>query len=515
MTKTKKNFLTRFLDFIEKNGNRLPHPATIFLIMSGIIVVLSAVMAYYDVSVTFMAINRKTLEVEETTKTAISMLKPDGIRYMFSSAVENFTGFAPLGTVLVALLGVGVADSSGLISTALKKLVSITPAPLVTVVVVFAGIMSNVASDAGYVVLIPLGAIVFLSFGKHPVAGMAAAFAGVSGGFSANLMIGTIDPLLGGISTEAARILDPSYFVSSTANIYFMIASTFLITAIGWFITTYIVEPKLGKYEGDMNISLDAITDDEKRGLLFSNIFTLIFIVTMVFLSAPQDAILRNQETGSLLAGSPFMAGIVLIIGMFFFFAGLGYGIGSRTIKNDKDVVKYMGDAMSTMGGYLVLVFFAAQFIAFFNYTNIGTIVAVSGANFLEAINFKGIPLLLAFIIISGFINLFIGSASAKWAIMAPVFIPMFMQLGYSPEVTQLAYRIGDSTTNIISPLMSYFAVVIAFFQKYDKKSGMGTIISIMLPYSFFFMIGWSILLVIWFTLGLPIGINAPLSYSL
>ncbi len=513
MVQQKKSFFTKFLDFVEKNGNKLPHPATIFLALSGVIMVISAIMAHFDVSVTYQAIDRKTFEIGETTKHAVSMLTPDGLRYIFSSAIKNFTGFAPLGTVLVALLGVGVADSSGLISTALKKVVSVTPAPLITIVVVFAGIMSNVASDAGYVVLIPLGAVVFLSFGKHPLAGMAAAFAGVSGGFSANLLVGTLDPLLGGISTEAARIIDPSYEVSAIANYYFMVASTFVITFIGWFVTEKIVIPKLGPYEGDEVGTTHDITEDEKRGLLYSNIATAIFIGVMLYLTVPQNAILRNQETGSLLSGSAFMSGIVLVIALFFFFSGLAFGIGAKTIKNDKDVVKFMSDSMASMGGYLVLVFAAAQFIAYFNYTNIGTIVAVGGANFLESINFTGIPLLIAFIIISGFINLFMGSASAKWAIMAPVFIPMFMQLGYSPEVTQLAYRIGDSTTNIISPLMSYFALIVVFFQKYDKKSGVGTIISLMLPYSMLFMIGWSILLVIWFTIGLPIGPGIPLSY--
>ncbi len=513
----KRNFLDVFLDGIEKVGNKLPHPAVLFVIFSAIVILVSYIGSLLNWEVTYTEINRSTKEIMEgQTATIKSLANGEGIRHIFSSAVKNFMGFAPLGTVLVALLGVGVAEGSGLISTSLKKLVLVTPKSLITVVLVFAGIMSNIASDAGYVVLVPLGAIVFLSFNRHPLAGMAATFAGVSGGFSANLLVGTIDPLLGGLSTEAAGLLEPGYEVSVFANWYFMIASTLLITLIGWAVTEYIVEPRLGTYEPPSDIEVDTsldISDDQKKGLWGALIGLVVFSVIIGALVLPAEGVLRNQETFEIMKGSAFVDGIVFVIALFFFAVGLGYGIGAKTIKSDKDVVQYMSKSMATMGGYLVLAFFAAQFINYFSYTNLGIILAVSGANLLEAIGLQGLPLIIGFIIVSAFINLFIGSASAKWAILAPVFVPMFMRMGISPEMTQLAYRIGDSTTNIISPLMSYFAVIIAFAYKYDKKAGMGTIISMMMPFSMLFLIGWTLLLIVWYIAGLPIGPGIPMTY--
>lgn len=506
--KAKKGLFNKFLDGIESVGNKMPHPVTLFIIFSLAIILISEICARMGVSVNFEMIDKHTKELKNVTVDAISLMNADGIRYMFSNAVKNFTGFAPLGTVLVAMLGVGVAEGTGLISACLRKLVLSTPRKLITAVVVFAGIMSNIASDAGYVVLVPLGALVFLSFGRHPLAGLAAAFAGVSGGFSANLLIGTIDPLLGGISTEAARMINPGYEVTSMANLYFMIASTFLITILGTFVTEKIVEPRLGEYKGEKE-ELGEVTKAEKKGLFYALIALIIYVALILIMVVPANGILRNPETGEILKGSAFIGGIVPIIMLFFIIPGVAYGMGAKTIKNDKDIVRAMSKGMSTMGGYLVLAFVAAQFVNYFKYTNLGTILAVNGANFLKSTGMTGFPLILGFIIVSAFINLFIGSASAKWAIMAPIFIPMLMQLGYSPELTQVAYRIGDSTTNIISPLMSYFAVIVAFAEKYDKKTGIGTIISTMIPYSLIFLLGWTIMLVIWYFAGLPLGPGA------
>lgn len=507
-TKEKKlNSNKGVLAMIERIGNKLPHPGTIFVILSAIIIVVSAIMAKMGVSVTYTGLDRSTMEIKEMTANVVSLLTPEGIRYMFKSAVSNFTSFAPLGTVLVALLGVGVAEGTGLIGTLLTKLVTSTPKRLITVVVVFAGVMSSIASDAGYVVLVPLGAIVFLSFGRHPMAGLAAAFAGVSGGYSANLLAGPTDALLAGISTEGAKLVSSTASVGVADNWYFIIVSTFVITIIGTLVTEKIVEPKLGKYTGDEKSSLQDITPEQKRGLKFAGIATMIFIVLIAITLLP-NGVLRNPETNEIL-NSPFMDSIVIIISLLFFIPGVAYGIGCKTIKNDKDVINLMGKSMSTMGGYIVLVFFAAQFVQYFNYTNMGIVIAVNGANLLESIGFTGIPLIIAFTILTAFINLFMGSASAKWAIMAPVFIPMLMNLGNSPALVQMAYRIGDSSTNIISPLMSYFALIVAFAEKYDKKSGIGTLITTMIPYSICFLIGWTILLVIWYILGLPLGPGA------
>ncbi len=498
------------LDRVERIGNALPHPATIFLILSVVIVVLSAILSATGLSVTYEGINRANNNaVEMMTVTVNSLLSKEGVQYLFSSAVTNFTGFAPLGTVLVALLGVGLAEGTGLIGTLLKKLVMSTPKRLITVVVVLAGVLSSIASDAGYVVLIPLGAIIFLSMGRHPLAGLAAAFAGVSGGFSANVMVGPTDSLLAGLTTEGAKLVDPNYVVGIQANWWFLIASTVLITIIGTVITEKIVEPRLGKYTGDAKVDDHEmkVSNEEQRGLRFAGIATLLMIILFALLVVPANGFLRGTEAGVQgILNSPFMNSMVVVIALLFAVAGIAYGFGSKVVKNDKDVMNLMGKSMASMGSYIVLVFFAAQFVAYFNYSNLGTIIAVKGADLLTAIGLQGIPLVILFILVVAFINIFMGSASAKWAILAPVFVPMLMKVGFTPEFTQMAYRIGDSTTNLISPLMSYFALIVTFAAKYDKKSGIGTLVSTMMPYSLALLIGWTILLVVWFVLRLPLG---------
>lgn len=502
---SKKGFFNKFLDFVEVGGNKLPHPVTLFFIFALAIIIISGIADKVGLSVTYTGLNRATNSIEEMTVNTRSLLNGEGIRYIFNTMVSNFTGFAPLGTVLVALIGVGVCEGTGLMSAFLRKIVLATPKSAISAMVVFAGVMSNVASDAGYVVLTPLGAVIFLSFGRHPLAGLAAAFAGVSGGFSANLLVGTIDPLLAGISTEAARLLNPTYEVTATANWYFMAVSTFIITALGAFVVDKIVEPRLGKYTGEYKGDMNELTDLEKKGLLSAGISIIIFVGIMLYLTVPANAILRVN--GNLNAWTS--NGLVPTMMLAFLIPGIAYGISAKTIKNDKDVASLIGKSLGTMGGYLALAFAASQFIAYFSYTHLGTILAVKGADFLKNIGFTGFPLIIAFVIITGFINLFMGSASAKWAIMAPIFVPMLMQLNYSPEFTQIAYRIGDSTTNIISPLMSYFAVTVAFAQKYDKNTGLGTLISTMLPFSIVFMLGWIVLLFIWYMFGLPLGPEA------
>ena len=508
----------RWLNGIEAVGNKLPHPVALFAGLALIIVVLSAILSATGLSATGELISGG--ELKEQTITVVSLLTKDGLAYMLTNCVSNFTTYAPLGMVLVAMLGVGVAEQSGLINTLLKRTVTVTPAKLITPVVVFLGVMSNIASDAGYVILIPLGAMIFRAYGRHPMAGLAAAFAGVSGGFSANLLIGTLDPLLGGISQAAASIIDPAYEVSVMGNYWFMFASTFLITILGTIITDKIVEPRLGKYTGEVHgeedLSLTTITDLERKGLKRAGLAALAYIVVIAIACIPADSFMRNangQIFGS--PASPFVNGIVTLITFLFMIPGAVYGKTVGTFTKDNGVCNAMSKAMATMGSFLALAFVSSQFINYFNYTKLGTIIALAGASFFKSAEIGLIPLVIIFVLFSAFLNLFMGSASAKWNILAPVFVPMFMLLGYSPELCQLAYRIGDSSTNLITPLMTYFAVIIVFAQKYDKKAGIGTITATMLPYSLAFLVCWTIFFVLWLTIGLPIGIDASIFYMM
>jgi aminobenzoyl-glutamate transport protein len=517
MDNENNNIVSKVLGAIERVGNKLPHPATLFAIFALAIIVLSGIASLFNVTAVHPGTGR--------TVEAFNLLSREGLHMIMTNMVVNFTGFAPLGTVLVALLGIGVAESSGLMSTALRLLVLSAPKKLLTFAIVFAGILSNMASEVGYVVLVPLGGMIFLAVGRNPIAGIAAAFAGVSGGYSANLLLGTIDPLLAGLSEEAARIIDPVYNVNPTANYYFMFISTFFIAYIGTWVTEKVVVPRLGEYKGDAKPEeIKQLTDDERRGLR-ATFWALTGIALLLLWSAvpseggfwshlPGTGFMRDPETGDLLR-SPFMSGIVAIIFMVAAILGIVYGIAAKTLKSNNDVINGMGKSMSTLGTYIVLVFFAAQFVAYFNWTNLGLIFAIQGANFIGSLGFGRIPLMIALVLVSALINLVVGSASAKWAIMAPVFIPMFMLLGYSPEFTQLAYRVGDSVTNVIAPMMSYFAMIVAFMERYDKKAGIGTIIATMLPYTFIFLITWLALLIVWIILGLPIGPGAPLFYEL
>lgn len=494
----KKSWTDKFLTGIERIGNALPHPATLFALLALLVVVLSWVVSLFNVSVTHPGTGESVAP--------FNLLSREGLAMILTKLVTNFTSFAPLGTVLVALLGIGIAEGSGLIGALLRLLVLSSPKRLLTAVIVFAGVMSNAASEVGYVLLVPLAAVIFLAVGRNPLAGLAAAFAGVSGGYSANLLLGTIDPLLAGLSTEAARIIDPAYEVNPASNYFFMFVSTFLITGLGTWVTEKIVEPRLGTYHGDEKAeAIKKLNADEKKGLRYATITAIIFTALVLWGLIPENGFMRDIETNSVL-NSPFMKGIVTLLFFSAAACGIAYGIGAKTIKNDSDVMKGMSKSMETLGSYIVLVFFAAQFVAFFNWTNLGLITAINGADFLKSTGIQGIPLMLLFILIAATINLVMGSASAKWAIMAPVFIPMFMLLGYTPEYTQLVYRIGDSVTNIISPMMSYFALIVAFIQRYDKKAGIGTVISTMLPYTIVFTIGWSLLLIVWILIGLPIG---------
>jgi aminobenzoyl-glutamate transport protein len=500
------SFMNRVLGAVERAGNVLPHPATLFVILAAFVLVLSAVAAAAGVSV----VHPGTKEVVR----AESLLTVAGLHRILTSLVTNFTGFAPLGTVLVAILGIAVAEGSGLISAVLRAVVLSAPRRLLTFVVVFAGVMSHMASDVGYVLVIPLGAMVFLAVGRHPLAGLAAAFAGVSGGFSANILLGPTDPLLAGLTQEAARILDASYVVTPAANYYFMATSALVIAAAGTWITERVVEPRFGAYGGDEKPEeLKPLSAAERRGLAAAAVMTVLIVGFLLAGLVPSGGFLRDPQTDGVLR-SPFLLGIVAVIFFAGALVGLAYGVAAGTIRSDADVMKAMEKAMATMSLYLVLAFFAAQFVAFFNWTNLGLIVAVQGAELLRASGIGGIPLIIAFVVVTVVLDLVLGSASAKWAVMAPVFVPMFMLLGYSPELTQAAYRIGDSVANIITPLMSYFPLVVAFAQRYDRKAGIGTVMATMLPYSVTFFVLWTALLIVWYLIGAPLGPGAGITYT-
>lgn len=517
----KVTWFARFLNMIEIAGNRLPHPVTMFAVLTAAVVLISGICAMLGVSATGEMIDTATMEMKEQTIQVVSLLNREGLSYMLTHAVSNFTGFAPLGVVLVTMLGVGCAEGSGYLAALMKKAVSVTPARIVTPMLVFLGVMSNVASDIGYVVLVPMGTMIFAAYKRHPVAGLAAAFAGVSGGFSANLLIGTLDPMLSGISTEAAHLVDASYTVQPTSNWYFMIVSTFVIVAIGTFVTDKIVEPRLAKAaeqidSAEASVSAQGevkttLTSRERKALRMANwtLFGFVFLVAAA--AVPQNSFLRNPQTGSLMSDSPFMSGLIILIALLFFLPSVVYGRIAGIYKNEKDVCTQLGENMASMGSYIALAFVASQFIGYFNYTKLGTVLALKGAELLGNSGVSGPVLMLSLILFSAVINLLMGSASAKWTILAPVFVPMFMLLGYSPELTQVAYRIGDSCTNLITPLMSYFAMIVVYVRRYDENSGIGTLIATMLPYSLCFLIGWSVLLVAWMALGLPLGPGALL----
>lgn len=526
--KSRKGPFDYFLRVVEWLGNLLPHPVTLFAVICVLILIASGIAGALDLQVDDPR-PAETRSADGVIR-AVSLINPEGFRRIGTNVVTNFTSFAPLGTVLVAMLGVGVAEKSGLLGAVIRALVLGSPRSLLTATVVFAAVVSNTASEMGYVVLIPLAAVVFHSVGRNPLVGLAAAFAGVSGGYSANILIGTVDPLLSGITTEAATLIDPSFApgkeneVLPTANYYFMVASTFVITIVGTLVTTKIVEPRLGVYDPsraqeDTESSLEQmgpLSAKEKSGLRWAGITIAGLTLALLAACLPAEGWFRDPVPNDSLVQDlrPMLRSIVALILVFFIVPGIVYGRITGSMRNDRDVIDGMGQAMSSLGLYLVLVFFASQFVAFFSWSNLGTICAVSGAELLESLNLTGPEVFLAFILMCCFVNLMLGSASAQWAMTAPIFVPMLMSIGYSPQVIQAAYRIGDSTTNLITPMMSYFGLILAFAMRYDKKLGIGTLVATMIPYSICFLIAWVILFYVWvFLLGLPVGPGAPTYY--
>jgi aminobenzoyl-glutamate transport protein len=502
-------WVDRALNTIERVGNLLPDPAILFLILLFVVWGFSALLA----PMTFAEIDPRTGEPLVVN----NLLTGTALATFLATMVQTFTGFHPLGVVLVALLGVGVAEHTGFINAGLKGLLGITSPRLLTPMLIFVAIISHTAADAGYVLVIPLGAVIFYAAGRHPLAGIAAGFAGVSGGFSANFIPSAIDPLLAGLTQEAAQIMAPDRLVNPLANWYFTAISSVLIILVGWYLTDKVVEPRLKHVVVDGDVSeipqMEALTAPERRGLTAALAAMIIGIVILTVVTIPGGSPMRSPDGEITASTAPLMQSIVPLIFLLFLIPGVVYGYMAKTVRTHRDIVQGMSKSMSTMGYYIVLAFFASLFIAAFGRSNIGALLALKGAGALQALALPGQVTVVGIILLSGAVNLLIGSASAKWALLAPVFVPMLMALGISPELTQAAYRVGDSTTNIITPLMPYFPLVVVFSQKYVRNTGIGTLVSMMLPYSVVFLVLWTAFLLIYWTLGIPLGLQAPYGF--
>lgn len=511
----RNTFFDKFLNVIETLGNKLPDPAMLFFFLLVIVWILSAILSPFDFG-----------EVHPQTGNELAvqnLLTGENLADFLANMVNTFVLFAPLGIVLVAMLGVGVAEHSGWIDAGLKKLLNFTPKSLLTPMLILIAIVSHTAADAGYVLVIPLGGVIFYAAGRHPLAGIAAAFAGVSGGFSANFIPSAIDPLLMSFTLEAAQILDPEMALNPINNWYFTSASSVLIVLVGWYITDKIVEPRLEGIEvdGDENEMphMERVSEKESRAFWWGFGAMILGILGLILWSLPPDSALRgpsmlDPDVKSLVSfEAPLMQAIVPLIFILLLIPGVVFGYVSGKYQSSKDMIDNMTKSMQSMGYYIVMAFFCALFIDAFGKSNIGLLVALKGANFLEALAMPGQVTIVGIILLSAFVNLLVGSASAKWALIAPIFVPMLMQLGISPDLTQAAYRVGDSVSNIITPLLPYFPLVVVFCQRYVKNTGIGTLISMMLPYSIIFLITWTIFLLIYWAIGIPLSFEAYYTY--
>lgn len=502
----------KLLDAIERVGNRLPDPATLFVMGALLVLFGSELAARAGWSVTNPATG--------ATIVAKSLLTTEGLQWVWLRLVPNFTGFHPLGVVLVAMLGIGVAERSGLLSVLLKGMVLITPARLLTPAVIFIGVNSSLATDAGYVVLPPLAAAVYARAGRSPLVGLAAVFIGVAGGFSANLLLTGLDPLLQGLTETSAQLLDPARTVRVDGNYFFMVGSTFLLTFAGWGITKWLVEPRFTAADiatqiahaqlpgmTDGSAAVERLAPAERRGLWVA-LATLVVAGSLVLamIVHPAGPLHGTYERLPGRFSPVWPDAIVALLFVLILLPGITYGVAAGTIRSDRDVARMMGESMAGMGMYIVLAFFAAQFVEWFRESNLGSLIALEGASQIRKFNLPASVMLAALVGFVATLNLFLGSASAKWALLAPVFVPMFMALGFSPELTQAAYRVGDSATNSIAPLNPYLVVILVFMQRYMPKAGLGSLVALMLPYCVVLLVLWTGLLVLWIGLGVPLG---------
>ena len=501
--------LDRFLRWIERAGNLLPDTSVLFVIAMFVVWGVSALLGGHEFQVP-AADGPRVLTIQ-------NQLEGKALATFLSTIVTSFTGFAPLGVVLVAMLGVGVAEHVGFIGAGLRSILAVTPRRLLSPMLLLVAVVSHTAADAGYVLVIPLGGVIFRAAGRHPLAGIACAFAGVSGGFAANFIPSGIDPLLQGFTQQAAQLLDPARQVNPLCNIGFTGASSLLIILVGWFLTDRVVEPRLRGVAVDPQqgpeVTFEALEPRERRGLL-AGVATMALGIALVALAAwPPDSPLRNPAGKLTAFDAPLMQSIVPLIFLLFFIPAAVYGYVARTVTSHRDLVAGMTRTMGTMGYYLAMIFFAAQFTVSFARSNIGALLSVEGADLLKRLGLPGAVTIVGVILLAMVVDLMIGSASAKWAVLAPIFVPILMQVGLSPELTQAAYRVGDSVVNIVTPLMPFFPLVVAFSQRWVKNAGIGTLVSLMLPYSVTFGVCWTIFLLIYWGLGIPLGVASTYTY--
>ena len=504
-----RGIVYRFLAWVERVGNRLPDPAALFVLALGVVWLASALLAGYEFSVP-SAEGERSLAIQ-------NQLSGQSLASFLATMVTTFTGFAPLGVVLVALLGVGVAEHTGFINAVLKALLGITKKSLLSPMLLLVAIVSHTAADAGYVLVIPLGGVIFYAAGRHPLAGIACAFAGVSGGFSANFIPSGIDPLLQGFTQSAAQIIDSSREVNPLGNWAFTSASSLLVILVGWYITDRVIEPRLRgtAVDGDeaASTTMEPNTPTEVRGLWAGVAVMVLGLAALVLAVIPAGSPLRSEDGQITAFSAPLMQSIVPLIFLLFLVPGTVFGYVAGTVKSHRDLIKGMTKSMETMSYYLVMIFFCAQFTAAFGRSNLGALLAVLGADFLQFLGLPGGITVVGIIMLATAVNLVVGSASGKWALLAPIFVPVLMQVGLSPELTQAAYRIGDSSTNIVTPLMPYFPLVVAFSQRWVKSTGIGTITSLMLPYSVALLATWTVFLLVYWGLGIPLGLSATYTY--
>jgi aminobenzoyl-glutamate transport protein len=534
----------RFLDTIERLGNKVPHPALIFLGLIVAVVVLSHILYLTGASVTTDVAEPASVPavpdyeggtvnpgyphpptgaipdyaLQHETITVNSLLTADGIRFIFTTAVQNFNDFGVVAVILVAMIGVGVAEEAGLMGALIRKMVKVAPAALITFIIVLLGGISSVASDAGYLVLIPLGAAAFVSLGRHPLAGVAAAYAGVSAAFFVNVLITPADGIITEVTNETIGLVAPGVKLNVTQNLFFSIASTFFCALVMTWITERIIEPRLGTWDPaeapddapKEHVATDEELTLESRGLRMSLYWLLGAAAIVGLLTFLPNAPLRNPDTGEIFGSSPFMSSLLFIISMLFLAAGLGYGLGARTLTGSTNIINAIVKTFNGLGGLIFLMLLIAQFIAYFNYSNMSRLAATGLADLLERANIGALPLLIGFVVLVLIIDLIMPGVIPKWAILAPIFIPLFYRLGIAPQTVIAAYRVGDGPVNVITPLMVYLPLIVLVCQRYRRKAGMGTVVSMMIPYTVIVFVTWLLFYVLWYVLGIPWGPDAP-----